>query len=90
MRKEKKRMRGALNVFLSLVLAAGLLPVMPAAAAADEPATAELGSVHVIVENTTCPAPDAAWTGTLVDTTVALAADSTMMNLNQIQIHRRG
>ena len=84
MQKEKKRMRGALNVFLSLVLAAGLLPVMPAAALADEPATAELGSVHVTVENTTFTAPvdgeAPAWTGKLVDTTVALAADSTMMS----------
>ena len=48
MQKEKKRMRGALNVFLSLVLAAGLLPVMPGAASADEPAAADLGSVHVL------------------------------------------
>ena len=71
---------GVLNILLSLVLAAGLLPVMPGAASADEPAAADLGSVHVIVENTTCPAPDAAWTGTLVDTTVALDADSTMMS----------
>ena len=89
MGKEKKRMRGALNVFLSLVLAAGLLPVMPAAAAADEPA-ADLGSVHVIVENTTCPAPDAAWTGTLVDATVALSADSTMMSCVKSAIEGAG
>ncbi len=89
MRKEKKRMRGALNAFLSLVLAAGLLPVMPAAAAADEPA-ADLGSVHVIVENTTCPAPDAAWTGTLVDATVALSADSTMMSCVKAAIEGAG
>lgn len=84
MQKEKKRMRGALNVFLSLVLAAGLLPVMPGAASADEPAAADLGSVHVTVENTTFTAPvdneAPAWTGKLVDTTVALAADSTMMS----------
>ena len=89
MRKEKKRMRGALNVFLSLVLAAGLLPVMPAAAAADEPA-ADLGSVHVTVENTTCPAPDAAWTGTLVDANVALSADSTMMSCVKAAIEGAG
>ena len=89
MRKEKKRMRGALNVFLSLVLAAGLLPVMPGAAAADEPA-ADLGSVHVIVENTTCPAPDAAWTGTLVDATVPLSADSTMMSCVKAAIEGAG
>ena len=89
MRKEKKRMRGALNAFLSLVLAAGLLPVMPGAAAADEPA-AELGSVHVTVENTTCPAPDAAWTGKLLDTTVALSADSTMMSCVKAAIEGAG
>ena len=48
---------GVLNILLSMVLVAGLLPVMPAVAAADEPATAELGSVHVTVENTTFTAP---------------------------------
>ena len=89
MRKEKKRMRGALNVLLSLVLAAGLLPVMPGAAAADEPA-ADLGSVHVTVENTTCPAPDAAWTGKLVDANVALSADSTMMSCVKAAIEGAG
>ena len=94
MQKEKKRMRGALNVFLSLVLAAGLLPVMPAVAAADESAAAELGSVHVTVENTTFTAPvdneAPAWTGKLVDTTVALAADSTMMSCVQAAITSAG
>ena len=89
MRKEKKRMRGALNVLLSLVLAAGLLPIMPAKAAADEPA-ADLGSVHVTVENTTCPAPDAAWTGKLVDANVALSADSTMMSCVKAAIEGAG
>ena len=89
MRKEKKRMRGALNVLLSLVLAAGLLPVMPGAAAADEPA-ADLGSVHVTVENTTCPAPDAAWTGKLVDANVPLSADSTMMSCVKAAIEGAG
>ena len=94
MQKEKKRMRGALNAFLSLVLAAGLLPVMPAAAAADEPAAADLGSVHVTVENTTFTAPvdneAPAWTGKLVDTAVALAADSTMMSCVQAAITSAG
>ena len=80
---------GVLNILLSLVLVAGLLPIMPAKALADEPA-ADLGSVHVIVENTTCPAPDAAWTGTLVDTTVALDADSTMMSCVKAAIEGAG
>ena len=80
---------GALNILLSLVLVAGLLPIMPAKALADEPA-ADLGSVHVIVENTTCPAPDAAWTGTLVDSNVALSADSTMMSCVKAAIEGAG
>ena len=80
---------GVLNILLSLVLAAGLLPVMPGAAAADEPA-ADLGSVHVTVENTTCPAPDAAWTGKLVDANVALGADSTMMSCVKAAIEGAG
>ena len=80
---------GVLNILLSLVLVAGLLPVMPAKALADEPA-ADLGSVHVIVENTTCPAPDAAWTGTLVDSNVALSADSTMMSCVKAAIEGAG
>ena len=80
---------GVLNILLSLVLVAGLLPVMPGAAAADEPA-ADLGSVHVIVENTTCPAPDAAWTGTLVDSNVSLSADSTMMSCVKAAIEGAG
>ena len=80
---------GVLNILLSLVLVAGLLPIMPAKALADEPA-ADLGSVHVIVENTTCPAPDAAWTGTLVDANVALSADSTMMSCVKAAIEGAG
>ena len=80
---------GVLNILLSLVLVAGLLPVMPAKALADEPA-ADLGSVHVVVENTTCPAPDAAWTGTLVDTTVPLDAGSTMMSCVKAAIEGAG
>ena len=70
--------------FAALVLCLMFCCTMIPAALADEPATAELGSVHVTVENTTFTAPvdneAPAWTGKLVDTTVALAADSTMMS----------
>ena len=92
-KQRRRRLSGALNAALSLVLAAGLLPALPAAAAADDAAgvgAADLGSVHVTVENTTCPAPDAAWTGTLVDTDVALSADSTMMNCIKAAIEGAG
>lgn len=79
----------AVNALLSLVLAAGLLPALPAVASANElnmlaPAepAAELGSVRVIVENTTFIEPvdnlEPAWKGTLVDADVALKAESTM------------
>ncbi len=88
--KSRKFSRGGvLNILLSLVLVAGLLPIMSGVAAADEPA-AELGSVHVTVENTTCPAPDAAWTGKLVDANVALSADSTMMSCVKAAIEGAG
>lgn len=54
-----------------------ILGMFPASVLAlgDDP-----GSVRVIVENTTYTTDEgAAWDGTLVDTTVDLAEDSTMM-----------
>lgn len=49
-------------------------------AAYAAPSGEVIGSVRVIVENTTCTADEgASWTGTLVDTEVALLDDMTMM-----------
>ena len=95
-KQRKKRLSGALNAVLSLVLVAGLLPARPAAAAAYDAAGGSqgLGSVHVTVENTTFTAPvddeSPAWTGTLVDTDVALSADSTMMGCIQSALTSAG
>ena len=49
-------------------------------AAYAAPSGEPIGTVRVIVENTTCTADEgASWTGTLVDTEVALLDDMTMM-----------
>ena len=66
-----------------LLLLALLIQVMPMVTFAQEQ---DLGTVRVIVENTTATAADSycwrkdatPWTGVLVDTTVPLKADSTM------------
>ena len=72
-------MNGAKLISLLLTLAM-LLGMLPAAALAEE----DLGKVHVIVENTTFTekmnGKTPAWTGNLIDTDVALSADSTMMS----------
>jgi hypothetical protein len=66
-----------LALLLAMVLLCGLLPVSAFADAGDNHAN----QVHVIVENTTYSKDDGApWDGTLIDTWVDLAKDSTMMN----------
>ncbi len=70
---------GAKLIALLLTLAM-LLSMLPAAIAEGT----SLGTVHVIVENTTFTTAvdgvEPAWTGTLVDTDVELTSDSTMMS----------
>ncbi|MBR5283984.1 MAG: cadherin-like beta sandwich domain-containing protein, partial [Clostridia bacterium] len=66
----KKRI---LSLLLVLVMALGMFP-------AEVMASGSYGSVRVIVENTTYSAAEgAAWDGTLLDTTVELTEDMTMM-----------
>ena len=50
-----------------------------------------IGTVRVIVENTTCTADEgASWTGTLVDTEVALLDDMTMMTAILTALYENG
>ena len=73
----KKRI---VSLFLALVMALSLIPTTVWAEVA-EGSESSLGSVHVIVENTTYT--DVQYDemkGTLVDTDVALTADATMMS----------
>lgn len=71
---KKRTGKRLLSLFLSLVMIFGMFP-------ASVFATGGLGSVQVIVENTTYTTDEgAAWDGTLVDATVDLAEDSTMMS----------
>ncbi len=71
---KKRTGKRLLSLFLSLVMIFGMFP-------ASVFATGGLGSVQVIVENTTYTTDEgAAWDGTLVDTTVDLSKDSTMMS----------
>ena len=74
----KKRI---VSLFLALVMALSLIPTTVWAEVA-EGSESSLGSVHVIVENTTYKVTTDAdlWNGTLVDTDVALTADATMMS----------
>ena len=78
--QKTKRMRGVLSALLSLVLIAGLLPVMPTSAlAVDRDSSKE--QVHVVIDNTVYPKSEgAAWDGVLVDTWVDINKDSTMMS----------
>ena len=73
------RMNGAKLIALLLTLAM-LLGMLPAAALADE----SLGTVHVVVENTTFTkemnGKTPAWTDELINTNIALSADSAMMS----------
>ena len=68
-------------LFLALVMALSLIPTTVWAEVA-EGSESSLGSVHVIVENTTYSVAEdgAPWDGTLVDAWVALQDDSTVMN----------
>lgn len=73
----KKRI---VSLFLALVMALSLIPTTVWAEVA-EGSESSLGSVHVIVENTTYT--DVQYDemkGTLVDTDVTLTADATMMS----------
>ena len=74
----KKRI---VSLFLALVMALSLIPTTVWAEVA-EGSESSLGSVHVIVENTTYSVAEdgAPWDGTLVDAWVALQDDSTVMN----------
>ena len=74
----KKRI---VSLFLALVMALSLIPTTVWAEVA-EGSESSLGSVHVIVENTTYSVAEdgAPWDGTLVDTDVTLTADATMMS----------
>ena len=74
----KKRI---VSLFLALVMALSLIPTTVWAEVA-EGSEGSLGSVHVIVENTTYKVTTDAdlLNGTLVDTDVALTADATMMS----------
>ena len=81
----KKRI---VSLFLALVMALSLIPTTVWAEVA-EGSESSLGSVRVIVENTTFTEPytyedddpvEPAWTGTLVDKWVTLQDDSTMMS----------
>lgn len=80
MKKNKLWGKELVSAALSLVLAAGLLPVMPATALA----VAKDGSksqVHVVVDNTVFPKSEgAAWDGTLVDTWIDITDSTTMMD----------
>lgn len=85
MANEKNRTKHrVLRMLLSLALVVGLLPALPAIALADDvtgAGAADLGSVHVTVENATWSKADGApWEGMLVDTQVALKENSTMMS----------
>ena len=85
MANEKNRTKHrVLCMLLSLALVVGLLPALPAIALADDvtgAGAADLGSVHVTVENATWSKADGApWEGMLVDTQVALKENSTMMS----------
>ena len=80
MKKSRSWGKKLLSAAVSLVLAAGLLPVMPATALAVAKDDAK-SQVHVVVDNTVYPKADgAAWDGVLVDTWVDLNENSTMMN----------
>ncbi len=73
----KKRI---VSLFLALVMALSLIPTTVWAEVA-EGSESSLGSVHVIVENTTYTEVESAdLKGTLVDTDVTLTADATMMS----------
>ena len=68
--------RRLLSLFLTAALLLGMFPTAVLAGGTDE----NLGTIRVIVENTTYSETDGApWDGTLVDTDVALTEDSTMM-----------
>ncbi len=73
----KKRI---VSLFLALVMALSLIPTTVWAEVA-EGSESSLGSVHVIVENTTYTEVESAdLKGTLVNTDVTLTADATMMS----------
>lgn len=73
----KKRI---VSLFLALVMALSLIPTTVWAEVA-EGSESSLGSVHVIVENTTYTEVESTdLKGTLVDTDVTLTADATMMS----------
>lgn len=60
-------------------------------AAYAAPSGEVIGTVRVIVENTTCTADEgASWTGTLVDTEVALLDDMTMMTAILTALNENG
>lgn len=69
--------RRLLSLFLTAALLLGMFPTAVLAGGTDE----NLGTIQVIVENTTYSETDGAtWDGTLVDTDVALTESSTMMS----------
>ena len=69
--------RRLLSLFLTAALLLGMFPTAVLAGGTDE----NLGTIQVIVENTTYSKTDGApWDGTLVDTDVALTESSTMMS----------
>ena len=91
----KKRI---VSLFMALVMALSLVPAGVWAAGEGESGSG-LGSVHVIVENTTFTEPYAydgddpvapAWTGVIVDTEVDIAADTTMMSAIQTALATKG
>ena len=88
--QKTKRMRGVLSALLSLVLIAGLLPVMPTSAlAVDRDSSKE--QVHVVIDNTVYPKSEgAAWDGVLVDTWVDINKDSTMMSAIVAALDEKG
>ena len=80
------------SLLMALVM---ILSLVPTTVFAEDGTTENLGTVHVIVENTTFTEATAsgktpAWTGRKVDTDVSLNADSTMMSCIEAAIEKAG
>ena len=80
------------SLLMALVM---ILSLVPTTVFAEDGTTENLGTVHVIVENTTFTEATAsgktpAWIGRKVDTDVALNADSTMMSCIEAAIAAAG
>ena len=80
------------SLLMALVM---ILSLVPTTVFAEDGTTENLGTVHVIVENTTFTEATAsgktpAWTGIKVDTDVSLNADSTMMSCIEAAIEKAG